>query len=589
MERAENEQKASARRILGHLVERKGLFALALFLSLAATALSLSGPLILKVILDSSIPHRDTAQMLYLGLAFVAIVAAMGFANYQSSVAMAKVGLHAVTEIKRGLFARIMGLPLAWHDAHPVGELMSRVEGDTERVRDFLANIAMALVANVLFFLGMLGVFLAMDWRTTLIVLSPLPVLVAIVTVFFGKLTRMYERIRELYAELVARLAEYVQGHEVLRAFKKAGRAVRDAERRSKAKRDRDIRASLLEYTAMGLFQYITGPIFIAALVGLLAPGIFAGSFTVGALVVFIEYGRRLFEPLLAVADSLRGIQMARVALARIGAVSALPTEAELWTGTRRPGLERGVAFRGVTFSYRPGEPVLRGVDFDIPRGSTVALVGASGSGKSTTVGLLCGFYKPDAGQVLVDGVPLGELELRAWRRMTALVLQDVYLFPGSVLENVRIYDDAIGRDKVLEALEAVGALGFVERLPQGVDTVLGERGGSVSQGEKQLISFARAMAFDPELIILDEATSSVDMASERIIQASLGRMRAGRTSLIVAHRLSSIAAADEILYFKEGRIEARGRHEELLAAHADYAELVRLQLAPEGAEGETA
>ena len=213
-----------------------------------------------------------------------------------------------------------------------------------------------------------------------------------------------------------------------------------------------------------------------------------------------------------------------------------------------------------------------------MPLGSTTALVGPSGSGKTTTVGLLCRFYQPQRGQILVDGRPLEDFDLALWRRMIGLVLQDSYLFPGTVLENVRVYDDELSEDRVRGALATAQAADFVESLPGGIGAELRERGANISAGEKQLLSFARAIAFDPHIVVLDEATASIDVKTERKIKECMDRLLKGRTALIVAHRLSSVMGAEQILYFKDGRIVARGRHDQLLAAFADYAELVRLQ-----------
>ncbi|MDP3177757.1 MAG: ABC transporter ATP-binding protein, partial [Spirochaetaceae bacterium] len=446
--------------------------------------------------------------------------------------------------------------------------------------------IGITLVAEALFFGGMLAICFSIDPSVTVWIAGTVPFVLAFVIFFFDKLRVLYDRSRKFYAEIAASVTEYVQGIEVLRAFGRTAWAEAALDARGRAKKSNDVRASMLEYSVMGGLGFLVGPAFMAAIVIAISPGILAGSMTIGTLLVFLEYGRRLFEPIMAIAENVRSLQQSRVSLKRIFDILSL--EPEEGRGRGAPKLERSIEFRDVWFRYKEDEWVLKGVSFVLPKGSTLALVGPSGSGKTTTVALLCRFYKPQRGSILVDGTPLEELDLESWRRMIGLVLQDVYLFPGTVLENVRVYDDSIGEDKVRAALDAVMAADFVDRLPGGLLAELRERGSNISSGEKQLLSFARAVAFGPEIVVLDEATASIDVKTERGIKEGMARLLAGRTALIVAHRLSSIASADEILFFKEGRIAARGTHEGLLAAYPEYAELVRLQF-PELSSGEPA
>jgi len=563
-------------RFFSYLRPHKGLFAAGFLAMALATAARLSGPLILRALIDDAIPAGDTGLMLRYALAYLGIVVAMGALTYFQTMTIVKLGLNVVTTVKRDLFSHMLTLPVAYFDAHPVGELMARVENDTERVKQLFSETGIMLVGNALYFLGMFAVFFAVDARVAALILLPSPLLLAGFFFVFDRLRPLYETGRKKYAEITAILTEFVQGIEVLQAFNRTAHAACRLEKASKEKRDAEIKAGMIEYSTMGLFNFLGGPLLIVLIVRLVAPSVFAGALTVGTLLVFIEYGVRLFEPLMSIGENIRGIQQARVALGRVFGILDLPSEPA--GKGRAPRFQREIAFTNVSFSYKTGEPVLDDVSFTIRKGQTVALVGPSGSGKTTSVSLLCGFYRPDSGSILVDGVPLDELELRAWRRMLGLVLQDVYLFPGSVLENVRVYDEDLGADDAERALRTVHADGFVSRLPEGLATTLHERGANLSMGEKQLLSFARAVAFDAELVIMDEATASVDVATERRIQGSLDVLLEGRTALIVAHRLSSILKADSILFFKDGRIVARGTHEELVEALPEYRELVRLQ-----------
>lgn len=587
-----------SRRLAGYVGDFKGLFLLGFLALSLVTAGQLCGPLILRSIIDESIPKRDLAGMLLRALAYLGLVVGMGGLTYYGTMVIARLGLEVVTRIKKDLFSHFLTLPVAYFDKHPVGELMARVESDTEKVKELFSRIGVTLATNVLFFGGMLAVCFSMEPRITAYIAAAIPVALAFVIFFFDKLRVLYEASRKRYAAVTARVAEFVQGSEVLRAFGREAWAISALDEESKGKRDIEVKASMIEYSAMGALGFLIGPCFMAAIVKLLAPEILAGAMTLGTLLVFLEYGRRLFDPLMAIAENVRGIQQARVSLKRIFDILSLPPEEGRLAGLglsaaeQRPAgeaeprpeekagapFEHAIEFRKVWFRYKEEEWVLKDVSFTIPKGKCLALVGPSGSGKTTTVSLLCRFYEPTRGEILVDGRPLRELDLEAWRRKIGLVLQDVYLFPGPVLENVRVYDDSVTEAAVRGALGAVQASDFVERLPDGLSSEIRERGSNISSGEKQLLSFARALAFGPEIVVLDEATASIDVKTERRIAEGMKGLLEGRTSVIVAHRLSSIAGADEILFFKDGRIAARGRHGELLSAFPEYAELVRLQ-----------
>lgn len=567
---------ATARRFLGYLRPFLGLFALGFLAMTLATLAKLAGPLILKALIDRAIPGKDIRMMLGYGASYLGIIIVMGALTYYQSVTIIKLGLNVVTEIKKDLFAHLLTLPVSYFDAHPVGELMARVENDTEKVKNLFSETGITLAANVVYYLGIIAVFFALDAKVAAWVILPTPFFLVGFFAIFDKLRPLYEASRKKYAEICAIATEFVQGIEVLKAFDRTGHASERLDAASLGKRNAEGRAAMLEYSAMGFMGFLGGPGFIALIIWLVAPGIFYGALTLGSLLVFIEYGQRMFEPLFSIGENIRGIQQARVALGRIFSILELRPEP---SGTGAPpSFARAIEFRNVSFEYKPGETVLDGVSFTIEKGSTVALVGSSGSGKTTTVSLLARFHEPISGQIVVDGVPLSSISLRDWRRKIGLVLQDIYLFPGSILENVRVYDDGVGPEDAARAITTVDAKDFVDALPLGMDTPLHERGANLSTGEKQLLSFARAIAFGADIVIMDEATASVDVATEARIRRSLETLLEGRTAIIVAHRLSSILKADKILFFKDGRVIAQGRHDDLVESLPEYRELVRLQ-----------
>lgn len=565
-------------RFLSYLAPYWGLFALGFVAMLAVTTAQLAGPLILRALIDKAIPQKDAGLMMRYALSYLGLIIGMGALTYFQTMVIVRLGLNVVTKIKDELFSHLLTLPVSYFDRHQVGELMARVENDTEKVKQLFSETGMMLIANAVYFLGMFAVFLSMDARATGFIFIPIPFFLAAFLFMFDRLRPLYEKARKKYAEITAIATEFVQGMEILQAFNRGPYAAAKLEAASKEKRDVEIKAGLFEYSFMGGMRVLGGPMFLVLIIRLVAPGIFSGALTVGTLLVFIEYGMRLFEPLFAIGENIRGIQQARVALTRIFGILDLAPEAALEKRGEKPSFRTSIEFQDVGFAYKEGEPILENVSFTVEKGQTVALVGPSGSGKTTTVSLLCRFYPYGSGRILVDGEPLETLDLRSWRRMIGLVLQDIFLFPGTILENVRVYDDRFSEFDVFDALKTVHADGFVKRLPSDVRTELHERGANLSMGEKQLLSFARAVAFGAELIIMDEATASVDVATERRIQESMAELLKGRTAIIVAHRLSSILNADKILFFKDGRIIAQGTHRELLSSLPEYEELVRLQ-----------
>jgi ATP-binding cassette subfamily B protein len=287
----------------------------------------------------------------------------------------------------------------------------------------------------------------------------------------------------------------------------------------------------------------------------------------------------RLIRPLMNISENVMQIQRAFVSLKRILDLTALVTEDEIHTGQALPAFEHEIRFEHVWFAYKDEDWVLKDVSFTIPKGKKLALVGASGSGKTTSVSLICGFYEPQQGTILVDGVPLPELSLKLWREKIGLILQDIFLFPGNILENIRVYNDEIAIEDVQKAIDIVHLNDFITGQNNGMESELAERGQNISQGEKQLISFARALAFSPEIIIMDEATASIDPQTETRIQQSMERVLENKTAVVVAHRLTSVLDADEILFFRDGEIVHRGTHTELMEISEDYKRLVELQM----------
>ena len=556
-----------------------GLLIFGLFAMLVTSGLRLLNPLILAQIIDHSIPDKNMAQMFQYGAYFVIVVLLSGLLSYLQILLLSRLGIKIITKFKGNVFSHLLKLPISWFNKQPVGELIARVESDSERVKVLFSDLSITIIGNVLFFIGGFVILFILQWQITIYIL-PAIILCGIGYWFLFKyLNKFFRLIRERYAIITAKITDYVQGIQMIQALNQETKALQDVEKASLDKKKVEVHTQIIEYGSQSIFSFMVNVVFIIIVILVSAPKIIAGTLTVGILIVFIQYIYQLVWPLMQISENVMQIQRSFASLKRILELTELPTEDDTYTGTKIPVFEQEIKFENVWFAYKEGEWVLKDISFTIPKGKKIALVGPSGSGKTTTVSLLCGFYPVEKGRILIDGVPLSEMDFREWRKKIGLILQDVYLFPGSILENVRVYNDQISEDKVQKAISIVQLDDFIKKLPEGINAELAERGQNISQGEKQLISFARALAFEAEIIIMDEATASIDPQTEAKIQRSMENLLSGKTALVVAHRLTSVLDADEILYFSDGRITARGKHNELLQTSPEYQKLVELQM----------
>lgn len=563
----------------------RGLLFFGLIAMLVTSALRLVDPLILALIVDKSIPNKDMSEMMQYGIMFVAVVLISGLLSYLQIVLLSRLGIKVITKFKADVFRHLLKLPIPWFNKQPVGELIARVESDSERVKVLFSELSITIIGNILFFFGVFTVLFIRDWKTTVYVLPPIIVCIVAYSFIFKYISKFFRQIRERYAVITAKITDYVHGMQMIQALNQQKRIIDDMEDASITKRNLETRTSFIEYGTQSIFMFIFNVVFVIIILMLTAPKIIAGIISLGTLIVFIQYIYKMIWPLMHLSENVMQMQRSFVSLKRILELTELETEDETYSGNIMPVFEHDIRFENVWFAYNDEEWVLRDVSFTIPKGHRVAMVGASGSGKTTCVSLICGFYHVQRGRILIDGVSIDELDFRAWRRKVGLILQDVILFPGPILENIRVYNDSISESQVREAVSIVQLDDFIRELPDGLDSELAERGQNVSQGEKQLISFARALAFEADVIIMDEATASIDPQTEAKIQRTMNRILSGKTAVIVAHRLTSVLDADEILYFSAGQITARGNHSTLLQISPEYRKLVELQLV--GAQSE--
>ena len=556
-----------------------GLLGFGLFAMLCTSALQLVYPLILANIVDKSIPSGNVSQMYRYGAMFIAAVLVSGALTYLQTILLSKLGVKVITKFKAQVFRHLLTLPVEWFIKQAVGELIARVESDAERVKALFSDLSIRIIGNLLFFIGIFLVMFLKEWHVAAYILPGIIVGVIAYYYLIKYLSKFYRQIREKNALVTAKITDYVQGVPIIQSLNLQNKVYNDLRNASDDKYKLETKTTYLEYGAQSFFMFLFEVFFIVMIIRITAPQILAGIVTLGTLIVFIDYTYRMIWPLMSISENVMQIQRSFVSLKRILELNELQSEDEIFTGKRLPTFEHEIRFENVWFAYNNEDWVLKDISFTIPKGKKIALVGPSGSGKTTTVSLLCYFYQAQKGQILVDGVPLSEIDFRAWRRKIGLILQDVFLFPGSILENVRVYNDAISEEKVKEAINVVQLDEFIQEQRLGLDTELAERGQNISQGEKQLISFARALAFDAEIIVMDEATASVDPQTEARIQHSMERVFANKTVVVVAHRLTTILDADEILFFDKGRIIHRGTHQQLLNESSEYRKLVTLQM----------
>jgi len=555
---------------------RKYLLA-AFGLLILITASQLIGPLVLQYIIDKSIPAKNMKSLLSAAGIYLFVTAGGAGVGYLQAITIFKLGINILTDLKSRMFEHILRLGLDFHEKHPPGKLISRVESDAETLKELFGDVAVNLLRNAMLFIGIVVVLIVKNFAIAVFILLLVPVLFTLTFLFLTYMRKWWREWRARWAIVTAYVTEYVQGVEIIQQFNYQETAKKRMDEVNQAKFRIEVPAFFLDYGFWSAFLYFE----IVAIILVLifgVRGVFTGTVTVGVLVLFIEYIRQMFQPMIQLSEQLNFIQRSLVSVERVFGI--LETEPSPRDGTIKepPRFEKEIAFEDVWFAYEKDDWILKGVSFKVKKGEKVALVGTSGGGKSTIVNLLLRFYDPQKGRITVDGVDIREFALKSWREKIGLVLQDIFLFPGSVADNLRVFNKEIPIERVKEVSEIARAKEVIDHLPGKFDGELAERGANLSVGERQLISFARALIHDPPILVLDEATSSVDPYTERLVQDGLERLLRGRTAVIVAHRLSTILNADEILLIHNGTVAERGKHAELLEKDGLYAKLFKLQ-----------
>lgn len=565
-------------RLLRYLSPYRWWIALAILVLLFSSLLQLVGPYLVKVAIDRHITPGDFSGLDRIALLYLAAALGAFLFRYLQTVLTYWIGQRAMLDLRMEVFSRIEKQSLSFFDRNPVGSLMTRVGSDVEVLQEMLSMGVITIFGDIFTLAGIVVAMLLINWRLALVSFVVLPVLFGATMLFRRKVRSSFRIIRRKVAAMNAFLNEHISGLTVVKLF---GREEAAAERFDEINDDhrQAFLKAIFYYAIFFPAVEVIGALAVALLLGYGGFQIIAGVMTFGALVAFIEYLEKFYRPVQDLAEKYNILQSAMAASERIFGI--LDTEPEIGDTADPVAIDRArgaIEFRNVSFAYNANEPVIEDLSFRVDPSEMVAIVGATGAGKTSIISLLTRLYEPQEGKILLDGTGIGEYTQADLRRQTAVVLQDVFLFSGTVRENIALGNPAIADDAIEEAARRVQADGFIRRLPRGYDTELGERGAILSTGQRQLLAFARALAHDPPILILDEATSSVDSETEALIQEALDVLFAGRTSIVIAHRLSTIMNADWIIALHKGTIREMGTHGELMKRGGIYSKLYRLQ-----------
>jgi len=566
------------RRLLAYVRPHVHLVAFSGLLLVLVSGAQLLQPYLLKLAIDGPITNRNLSGLDVLVLLYVGTIVAELTLRYLQVYITELAGQNVVLDLRAAVFGHLQALSSSFYDRNPVGRLMTRVTTDVEAINEFFSMEVATVFIDVAKLVSILAILLVMAPSLALITLAVVPVLFAVSLFFRKRLRDAYRAIRTRISRINAYLQENISGIAIIHLFRREPRNEAEFDSLNRDHRNADL-GSVLYDSLLSAVVELVGSVSVALLIWYGGGEILRGALTFGTLVAFLKYVNQFFLPIQDLSAKYATMQSAMASSERIFALLDTPVEIVDHPAPLPPPPSRGrIDFEGVRFSYVPEEEVLKGIDFSVAPGETVAIVGATGSGKSTVIRLLIRLYDVTSGRVLLDGRDVREYELSELRRRTGLVLQDPYIFAGTIARNLTLGDPRVDLERARLAARAVGADAFIEALPGGYDFEVRERGSNLSTGQKQLLSFARCLARDPAVLVLDEATSSVDPETERRLQQAVATLTRGRTSLIVAHRLATVLGADRILVMHHGEIREAGTHAQLLAREGLYRRLYELQ-----------
>lgn len=554
-----------------------GVFYLVVFLTVSLSILGPLRPYFIQKTIDSKVATGDYPGLVQMILILVGLLFTQSIVQYLHTFYSGWLGQHIIKDIRVKLYRHIQSLRLKFFDNTPIGRLVTRNVSDIETLAEVFSTGIAGIIADIMQIVVILSFMIYLNWSLTIVSLSLIPLLILATYVFKEKIKVAFNEVRAAVSNLNSFVQEHITGMNIVQIFNSEERELEKFREINQEHKRANIK-SVLYYAV----YYPVAEVIQAAGIGLIVwyggGQLIKGNVEFGMLIAFILYLQMFFRPIRMIADRFNTLQMGIVSSNRI--LDLLDSKEHIAdNGTFVPEHIKGnVKFDHVWFAYKDEDWVLKDISFQAQQGETIALVGATGAGKTSVINLLSRFYEINRGSIEVDGKDIRVYDLRALRSQIAVVLQDVFLFSDSIYNNITLNNPSISRDKVLEAAEMVGALPFIQKLPGGLDYNVMERGATLSVGQRQLISFVRALVYDPKIIVLDEATSSVDTETEELIQQAIQKLMQGRTSIVIAHRLSTIQNAEKILVLDKGVMVEQGRHEELLEKDGYYAQLHQMQ-----------
>ncbi len=556
----------------------QGRFYFLIFLTIAMALLAPTRPYFIQVAIDDYVAVGDGEGLVRIIFILVILMLLQAIVQFAHTYLSGWIGQVIIKDIRIKLYRHLLKMRLKFFDNTPIGRLVTRNISDIETLADVFSEGLAAIIGDLLQLVTILGVMFYIDWRLTLVSLCTLPLLIISTYVFKEKIKVAFNDVRNAVSNLNSFLQEHITGMNIVQIFNREKREYDKFKAINRQHRKAHVR-SVLYYSIYFPVAEIIQAIGIGLVVWYGATGVFDTDIQVGVLISFIMYLQLFFRPIRMIADRYNTLQLGVVSSSRIfkllESTDQIPNE-----GTHAPEKIKGnINVENVWFAYNEEEWVLKNLNFEVKHGETIALVGATGAGKSSIINLISRFYEINKGSIKIDGTDLRDFELSILRKHIGVVLQDVFLFSDTIYYNITLGNPTISREEVMRAAKLVGAKKFIERLPGGLDYNVKERGATLSVGQRQLISFVRAMVYNPEIIILDEATSSVDTETEVLIQKAIDKMMKGRTSIVIAHRLSTIQKADKIIVLHQGEIKEAGTHEALLEHNGYYAQLHQMQL----------
>jgi ATP-binding cassette subfamily B protein len=566
------------RRIFTFVGPYKGIFYLTVLLTLLLAALGPVRPWLTQLALDDHIIHANYQGLMQITIAMIFVLMVQSVIQFLQAYMSGKLGQLVIRDMRIQLFNRMLSFPIIWFDHTPVGTSVTRAVSDMETVADVFSDGIIIIVGDIVQLTVIIGYMFYIDWQLTLWSLSTIPLLMIATNVFKNKIKSSFNDVRTQVAALNNFVQEHITGMKIVQMFNREQREMKNFDEINLAHRDANIR-SVWYYSIFFPVVEILSAISIGLLIWWGAGDVIEGKTTFGTLVAFIMYINLLFRPIRELADKFNTLQMGVVSSERIFKVFDTPLQTvphgDIMVKSRPKG---AVEFRDVWFAYKDEDWVLKGVSFGLRSDETIALVGSTGSGKTSVINLINRFYEHNKGDILIDGISLRDYDSTSLRKHIAVVLQDVFLFSDTIYNNIVLGDTSITREKVTKAAEMIGAMDFINKLPGAFDYHVGERGNLLSMGQRQLISFIRAYVTDPAILILDEATSSIDTESEELITRATEILTKGRSSIVIAHRLATVLNADKIIVLDHGKILESGPHQVLIKNGGHYMNLFKTQ-----------